>query len=189
MSFVLLLFKVFWFPLVAHNSNPLWNSIYHDDYDASHYDYGEKKVDGYLKLGLRHKKHWIEEIHDVQATGRQCCECYEDERQKSDPGVLCFSTIHDERSADCKRNSCKQLVCCPKHWPDRRNTASVDKICPRGDNEKTGYEVAGKSISLSKWLENFSNHFLQNKAAYTCSGIDGREDEECLEHNGKVIPV
>lgn len=160
LSFILLLFKVFWLPFVANNSNPLWHGVDHDDYNASHDDYGQKKVDASLKLGLWHKKHWVEEIHDIQVTGRQCCACYEDERQKSDPCILCFSTIHDERCADCKCNSRKQLVCCPKHWPDSSDTASVDKICPCGDNEKTSYKVARKPISFSKRFVNLANHFL-----------------------------
>ena len=189
MSFVLWLFKVSWFPLIANNSNPLRHGVDHDNNDASHYDYSEKKINASLKLCLRNKKHWVEDIHDIQETGSQCCKCYEDERQKSDPSIFCLSTINDERCADCKRNSCKQLVCCPKHWPDRRNTASVDKICPHGDNQKTGYEVTRKPISLSKRFVHLANHFLQDKAAYACSGINGREDEKCLEHNCKVIPV
>jgi hypothetical protein len=100
LSFVPLPLKVCWFPLVANNSNPLWHGVEHDDY-------GEKKVDSSLKQDLWHKKYWVEEICDIQATGRQCCEYYEDEKQKSNPGVLCFSTINNERCADCERKSFK----------------------------------------------------------------------------------
>ena len=93
-----------------------------------------------------------------------------------------------------KRDGRQQLVGDAEQRPERVDAAQrvahalVQEIAPRQHDRRAGADHAGHPIRSPEGLGNMAQEILQHEAAHARAGVDDREDEQRLEHDGEVIP-
>ena len=76
-----------------------------------------------------------------------------------------------------------------EHWPNCADASRPDEVAPAEHNKQTCGHIRKEPIRSSEWRIKLPDELLDNESRHASPGIDRRQNEECLEHDGEVIPI
>ena len=143
---------------------------------------------------LRQDGQRAENHHDRQPRvyisqhGGQCRCSHKCHGQGRDPRVLRLPSVDQDTRPDRERDGRKKLIRVSEHRPDGADVPGPQEVPPGGHDQRRRYRVRRKPVSPFERLPEPPTEFLHHESRHARPGVDRREDEECLEHDGEMVP-
>src|SRR5260370_5834483 len=116
------------------------------------------------------------------------------QRNDSDKSKTRLVHFDDDRGRYTKSNNGEKLVGNAKERPERIDSPDwvvhslPEEVSPGADNECAPGQNAGIPTGAAQRLPQMTHGFLQHEAGDARARIENVENQQCLKHDGKVIP-
>src|SRR5690606_6886638 len=106
-----------------------------------------------------------------------------------------LALLDKNAGGDAERNAGEQLIGDAEQWPKDVDTAvridhaDVEEVAPSCHDERARDENRGVPGGLAERLPHMTERILQHESPHSSARIQGREDEDRLEHDRAVVQI
>src|SRR5205823_6094782 len=128
---------------------------------------------------------------DFYVAGGERDSAHEQQGRDGDPHVTSLTHFNEQGGPETKGDDRQQLIRESEKRPKCINSAEriddtlIQEPTPSCDQQHARHKICHPGASVAKRSPQIPQQILQQKSAYSCPGIERRENEQGLKHDGE----